>query len=763
MATNLGNGIFSLQDFYNRGVTKLAPDVLVYISGSSTTQVIAPVSSPGNNNLSFNDGITNVTVSNVVDPPGASTANIEIVSPIYGPKSKYWVFYPDPTGGDSPVKAPLFVPMMEVKIFFKGRYLVKGQPRYYPAFWGLINTIEETYSGGVYKILLGCVDMLHWWAYSTINVHPVPESNIAAGGGQDLTVYATIFREGNPYQILYKLTENMGMHQFVSATWVAQKNSLFNIYPPDLFKKVSNGIMSYWQERFANIGGLLKMYGIFGERVNRNGVQTRVPETNIPDFSKNSKISQAVQPKDDKTFQSDTNFLQQFNVFFDFNNMGTFEHAEYMTKLDIATEIKTRCNFEFFQDTNGDFIFKPPFYNMNVKGLLPYTILPSDIMNYSNTVNTEEIITVMQVTTPMAKNLRTTSFDQGIGLHMDIDLAKRYGIRFKQVPMEFVNNASLARSLAVGQMGINNAKAVTGSITIPGRPEMKLGYPVYVEHKDAFYYVRSIGHSFDFGGSFTTTLGLETERKRIRVPINLQGPTQSGGSLTGWSEPLKDQVYRFINSTTLDIKSDIFAPQQMTATDTTRQTLLINESKISSMQQGLYAIQPRATTEPARTRELAITDRSIPYTDEDGFQVLGAFPYGRNLNPICVSSETSGPPTRKDVYLTTMARPIYQSESDSMAPLFFEDREGSVPSYLNIGSQPAPKILGDLNTTDLIANPNIQATLTPDQAAKSNSTRLPTVTAGEAAAITFATSSNGQNSYVAPGTALVGQPSTYPT
>jgi len=181
MSTTLGNGIFSLQEFYNRGVTKLAPDVLVYIGGSLTTQVLAPVSNNGNGNLTFDDGITSISIQNTSDPPGSSTANIEINTPIYGPNSKYWVLYPDPLNAGAPIRAPLFVPMMEVKVYFKGRYLIKGTPQYYPAFWGLISTIEETYSGGMYKILLGCVDMLHWWAYSTINVHPVPESRIMSG------------------------------------------------------------------------------------------------------------------------------------------------------------------------------------------------------------------------------------------------------------------------------------------------------------------------------------------------------------------------------------------------------------------------------------------------------------------------------------------------------------------------------------------------------------------------------------------------------
>jgi hypothetical protein len=94
---NYDSGMFTLKEFYNRGVIKLAPDVLVYINGNLTQTVIAPVQS-STTNLSFNDGITNVSVQNNVDPPGSSSATIEISSPIYGENSKYWVTYPSGIG-----------------------------------------------------------------------------------------------------------------------------------------------------------------------------------------------------------------------------------------------------------------------------------------------------------------------------------------------------------------------------------------------------------------------------------------------------------------------------------------------------------------------------------------------------------------------------------------------------------------------------------------------------------------------------------------
>ena len=213
MAKGTGSGIFTLKEFYNRGVIKMAPDVLVYIGGSLTTKVIAPVSGQ-DGKLSFNDGITNVSVQNNMDPPGSSNASIEIVTPIYCENSQYWVYYKgiDET---TPVRAPLFVPMMEIKIYFKGRFMVNREPKYYPAFWGFITNVEENYSGGVYKINLTCADILHWWAYSSLNVHPVPESNIAAGGGQTLTVFSTVFNRKNPLAFSFTILRSFSFTTFI--------------------------------------------------------------------------------------------------------------------------------------------------------------------------------------------------------------------------------------------------------------------------------------------------------------------------------------------------------------------------------------------------------------------------------------------------------------------------------------------------------------------------------------------------------------------
>ncbi len=727
MGFSADSGAFTLEEFYNRGVIKLAPDLLVYIGGSLTTTVIAPVAGR-DGNVSFNDGITNVSIQNNLDPPGSSTATVEINAPIYGEKSKYWVTYPG-IDDATPVRAPLFVPMTEVKIYLKGRYFADDQPQYYPAFWGFIVNVEENYNGGVFKINLSCADMLHWWAYSKVNIHPVPESNIVAGG-QKLTAYATIFDRMNPYQIIYSLVKDMGMHEFVTPTWVSQITPLSTVYPPELFKKITKGIMAYWRQRFANMGNTLKMYGINGRRVTSNGVQQRQPEIKISKKDQKSQTQKALTDRADERYGLDVDFIRKFETFADYGNMGSFENAEYMTKLEIATTIKSRVDFEFFQDTNGNFVFKPPFYNLNVKGIQPYTVLPSEIISSSFSQDTEGIVTVLTVFTPQDKNLRTTPFGRGSGFHMDIDLMNRFGTRNQEITMEYVNDPHMARTLALGQMSQINSKTITGNVTIPGRPEMKLGMPVYIEHRDTFHYVKSINHSFDYAGSFTTTLSLETERRKIYTEEGTSGryklEVDKVWRLTGPIPP-KDEVK--VN------KQDPDPIYAVTVDEKKEQSLLAGEQRIISMNQGKYDIRDRITA-----GEVSVTTTSVPYTDDRGYQVVGAFPYGRNLNAINVLSNKTDLPVLKDVYLTTMARPIYSSESVNMDILFTPKEEGSVPRSLTFGEGGLPTTLGPLQEVPLDKNTELDETKTSSDKKKSQAKQVKTkvVTSEEVKIVTNA-------------------------
>jgi len=160
------SGIFSINEFKSRANLKLAPDAFIEINGALNGKVISAATGEAvENTVNFRGGITSITTNGSVFPPGSGTCNITVVCPQYdGLHESYYINNNDGT------KTPYFDPMMEVRVFMKGRYLSTGtstdpeaspnSPRYYQTFWGFITGIDESYSSGMTTFNLTCRDML---------------------------------------------------------------------------------------------------------------------------------------------------------------------------------------------------------------------------------------------------------------------------------------------------------------------------------------------------------------------------------------------------------------------------------------------------------------------------------------------------------------------------------------------------------------------------------------------------------------------------
>src|SRR5579863_9913407 len=95
-------------------------------------------------------------------------------------------------------------PMMEIEVYLKGYFLVNGQPRYYPAFWGIVVSISENFSGGFHTFTIQCKDMLYWWGLTKYNFSPTALSNHVDPTAV-VTGYSTILKDMNVFQIMVYL------------------------------------------------------------------------------------------------------------------------------------------------------------------------------------------------------------------------------------------------------------------------------------------------------------------------------------------------------------------------------------------------------------------------------------------------------------------------------------------------------------------------------------------------------------------------------
>ena len=732
---NSGTGLFDTKDFKGRGAIKLAPDAFVYINRNLSAVIEDPIKGE-KRSINFQENITSISIQNNIDPPGSSTATIELTTPIYN-ETSFWVpFY---FNGSQRSLRPYFSAMMEVHIFFKGRFLVGSTPKYYPAFWGFIVNVEESFSNGAYKVQLQCADMLHWWQYVQIAFRPSVEGDVFVQGLAGISALGTRFNRHNPFEIIYSLCQAMGFENMITPSFVGKNTSDPQTKSIDKrWLSVYYEAAQYWNQVFSGNFGTnnLKMYGTAGQLLTpeafRYPVDAKGTDPSIEGTGDGVNAAFSVDER-----------LRRYEIFFQFDNIGKgLSEAEYKTKLEVATEIKNRVEYEFYQDVNGNFIFKPPFYNLNVKPIYPYTIKPQDVINFSAAENSEEIVTAMECQVSIQQNITDPSWVNRVGYHVDLDLVKKYGFRYRRLDPWWLSQTHIARSYAVAEMGVINAKAHTGSVTIPGRPELRLGYPIYMEHNDRFYYVKSINHAFDFGGSFTTTLSLEAERNRYydrdsyQIVPNVVYKYKTASAtdrIQAQADLLKEAIDKAtinknipkeqaLNSaknalkaieqgkTVTPKKGEINVNRFLTGDATKdKQILLRATGAIASNDPGLYELNVDRNL-------LSLSQTEIPLSDDEGYRVVGGFRYGRGIKlqpgqAVIVDESNDLSPAPQDLDRTpanvaTMS-PESDKEGQEMSNYFAKSSqsgtEGIVNSKITLpDSATAPKLTNNQIDTNMV-------------------------------------------------------------
>jgi len=684
--SSTNSGMFSVREFnYRRNVLRIAPDAFITISDALNTRVISPVESGGYKNTDTRGGITSINVSCAVSPAGANRATIEVIAPQYkGLHDDYYTTLPNGA------RVPIFTPMMEIKVYMKGRYLEQEYnyaPRYYPVFWGMIVGIQENYNAGVSTISLTCEDLLSWWKYQKVTL----QSSVVTMyyGGAHLDRFPSTFVSMSPWEIILALfSDTFFMQRDKETGKIAHYNMVYpqwsNIYQApttrnlqETWSSFSQNVVDYWNVRFGYgvtdskdpaqyaaslIQSIpLEMYGMKGA-VSTATIAERIQAHLDPD-----RESLVYQANSLTSAPLDYGMLANVLPYGLFDLYGDGAEPQILSKLEIASAVCEKVNMEFFVDTSGSFVFKPPLYNLDVAtGDIPYyRIGPEEIVNFNAGFDSSAVLNYLVVTGPLLQALKM----EAIGLHADFDSIKKYGIRSETVSVPYGMNGDQLKMIAVAEMGRRNGQAYTGSLSMPLRPEMRLGYPVYLPHVDMFYYVTGINHSYAYGSSATTDLTLQFRRERI-FEDGTTGLINSneGDVLTGcvFRERLTDIGKIVTDNAAATTKTEIskvvdastFKHLGLDPNDKNCQKnleKLLNEAKEQQHKKlnrtysgpdilGYWRISkaevkstattitnPDNSTATVSNELLMITDKTVPYTDKNGYRHIGAFPYGANL------------------------------------------------------------------------------------------------------------------------------------
>ena len=91
----------------------------------------------------------------------------------------------------------------------------------------------------------------------------------------------------------------------------------------------------------------------------------------------------------------------------------------------------------------------------------------------------------------------------------DFDLWRQYGYKAGDRSLPFISDVEgQARPYAILELGLQKLKVNSASASVVGNEFYQPGDTVYIPSKGLLYYVESVNHTFNYGGSFTTSLSL---------------------------------------------------------------------------------------------------------------------------------------------------------------------------------------------------------------------------------------------------------------
>ncbi len=498
-----------------RPFVSLTPDVYVSVQGETTVIACGEC----RREVNINRYLTAVSTEASVDsPPGSATITLSV---------------PDTDVNDLFVDGRLvLMSMMEIEIFSKGYYTVGGFPQYYRIFWGLISSVTKSWSNGVTTIQIQCRDILRWWELTNFatNAAWVDQSKTQSGWA----FWGNYFAGANPYTVIIALArEAMGDFSIT-------QGSFLSFRPEDgpeqqVTAQYAKDIMAYWQLKFGNIWNNLVLFGSSGQAYTFAGVPGDVSPVKISkqifeqeerNLALNRETSLfKIQPHEIAAYKKELSAAPGVNFF----------QTESQSKLQIALTARDQAGgYEFYCDPTGDIVFKPPFYNMNVLPNKPVSwIQDFEIIDDSITDAEAEVYT--HVTSH--GNAFGGVMDYGINSDIttprtgviDYHLLKRYGWRRLDVQVDWAGDPKKLFFHLLDQIDKINSKRESGTITIPIRPELRMGFPVWIPKYESFFYVSGISHNHSVGGQSTSTLTLTARRSKFVAPKNIGRITPGRG------------------------------------------------------------------------------------------------------------------------------------------------------------------------------------------------------------------------------------------
>ena len=553
----------------NKTLVRHTPDAIVLINGHSEMATCATC----NKGLNFQKYVTQVSCDATTDPIASANLTLAI------PRHESDVFSYD---GNY-----ILQPSLEVVIFMRGYFPMTGiagmgqDPSdmggfiaddtpvypYYQVFRGVVTSVTHDFNGGFYTATLQCANLLHFWQNQKLSTNGAVIGDRPDNSQVSPSLIGHVFTNTNPYSIVYTLVK-VGFGAAFGVEFQISQGSNIAAVDDDDRKALYAHAAEWWAKRWTEHSGSLRMYGMNGSIMNayqqaylgswydsredRDNEKTPLfklaqtvinaqKDNNDFDLTRYRKILDALAAtqydpymtsagayRDDKSGKKATLDVLSMAAFtLDVGKIGSVNmfETEYMSKMEIIELVKTITGFEFYQDVDGDLVYKPPMYNLDTRDDPVYRIEDRDLISISET-ETEPEATMCKGTGSHFANITGVGLENWLGVggvFIDYRLVAKYGYREETFESNYMNNKQALFVSAINRLDLANVGVKSASITIPLRPEMRAGYPVYVVHLDCFFYAQSINHSFQYGGQCTSTINGVAKRAKWLPPMETPG------------------------------------------------------------------------------------------------------------------------------------------------------------------------------------------------------------------------------------------------
>ena len=503
-----------LQTHQDRTVIKQAPDLVVYING--LPYFINDWVGTGGEVVNFNDHV--VTASGSADTSTfipAATVNLTVPNHL-----KHLFMGP---GGNSPIHT-----MDEIKVFTRGYYLTKsGDTVYHRVFWGVVDMITPAESDTTLEITLSCKGILHMFDLMQFNLAPSAMQE-SFTGSPIADGFQTNEHAYNPLQII--------AHMFLAALEDDVINAESVVNGADRLgdggSTFQSAYVSKWQQHLKN---LTKGVRLFGLKENVRDINIREwthPPKNSDDNATQTRASEtgaSVNVQTDARARDNYNLdlIAQFLPSFQIGNIELLQ-STVTSRLARVNEMVTTMGWEGYQDLDGSIIIKPPLYNLDPTNTAdknadwnrnPFIIHQDEKLGTDTLV--EDSNQVRLTRAAVKGRLSDMMLEDGgpltpVAVAVDPILLRQFGLRQESYKLvDFIcNNAYYLYAYAASELARTNKRMRTYTVTIPMRPELHLGFPIHVPHRDIMAYLENISWSYTRGGNSTMTLSCSMVRPR---------------------------------------------------------------------------------------------------------------------------------------------------------------------------------------------------------------------------------------------------------